>query len=215
MSPFELATTLTDFLLTAVCLLCAWRLANAANAARFFGPVVFFGGFAAAALVGGIWHGFFSDEQTLAQQLVWWLTMLFAGVAAAGLALSGLELRGARAMRGPVLLLALLLTIYAILAWRDPRFLVSLIASVAGIAVCAAGFVSRLRDAGRRGAVLGLAGLGLSVVAALAQQRRVAIDPVHFDHNATYHVLLLPALALLFSGFLQLAHARAAARGAS
>jgi hypothetical protein len=211
----ELATTLTDFLLTAVCLLCAWRLANAAAPAKLYGPAVFFGGFAAAALVGGIWHGFLGDEQTLAQAFVWWLTMLFAGVTAAGLALSGLELRGVSAMRGPVLLLAMLLAVYAILAWRDPRFLVSLIASVAGIAVCAAGFVSRLRDAGRRGAVLGLAGLGLSVVAALAQQRRVAIDPVHFDHNATYHVLLLPALALLFSGFLHLAHARAAARGAS
>ena len=209
----ELATTLTDFLLTAVCLLCAWRLANASSPARLHGPVVFFAGFAAAALVGGIWHGFFSDEQTLAQQVVWWLAMLFAGVTAAGLALSGLELVGVRAMRGPGLLLATFLTIYALLAWRDPRFLLSLIASVAGILVCAAGFVRRLRDAGQPGAILGLAGLGLAVVAAVAQQQRVAIDPVRFDHNATYHLLLLPALALLFGGFRHLAHIRAAARG--
>ena len=94
-------------------------------------------------------------------------------------------------------------------------FLVSLVASVAGLAVCAAGLVARLRDAGRRGAILALAGLGLSVIAAIAQQWRVAIHPVHFDHNATYHVLLLPALALLFGGFLHLGQVRAAARGAS
>ena len=131
----ELATTLTDFLLTAVCLLCAWRLAHVAKPARLYGPAVFFAGFAAAALVGGIWHGFFSDGETRAQQIVWWLTMVFAGITAAGLALSGLELRGVRAMRGPVLLLAMLLASYSILAWRDPRFLVSLVASVAGLAV--------------------------------------------------------------------------------
>jgi hypothetical protein len=36
---------------------------------------------------------------------------------------------------------------------------------------------------------------------------------VHFDHNATYHVLLLPALALLYTGFRRLAHARAEEQG--
>lgn len=211
----ELATTLTDYLLTAVCLLCAWRLARFSAAARFHGPVVFFAGFAAAALVGGTWHGFFSAEETLAQQIVWWLAMLFAGVAAAGLALSGLELLGLRAMRGPGLLLALLLAIYAILAWRDPRFLLSLTASVAGTALCAAGFVRRLRETDRRGAILGLVGLGLSAVAALIQQQHVALDRVHFDHNATYHVLLLPALALLYVGFARLAQQRVRERGAA
>lgn len=211
----ELATTLTDYLLTAVCLLCAWRLARVSAAARFHGPAVFFAGFAAAALVGGTWHGFFSAEETLAQRIVWWLAMLFAGVAAAGLALSGLELLGRRALRGPGLLLALLLAIYAILAWRDPRFLVSLTASVAGTALCAAGFVRRLREADRRGAILGLVGLGLAAVAGLAQQQQVAIDRVRFDHNATYHVLLLPALALLYLGFVRLAQQRIRERGAA
>jgi hypothetical protein len=209
----ELATTLTDYLLTAVCLLCAWRLARVSATARFHGPVVFFAGFAAAALVGGTWHGFFSAEETLAQQIVWWLAMLFAGIAAAGLALSGLELLGVRAMRGPGLLLAMLVAIYAILAWRDPRFLLSVIASIAGTALCAAGFVRRLREPDRRGAILGLAGLGLSAVAAFAQQQHVAIDHAQFDHNATYHMLLLPALALLYSGFVRLAEQRALERG--
>ncbi|HJS21178.1 MAG TPA: hypothetical protein VJ764_00860 [Steroidobacteraceae bacterium] len=211
----ELATTLTDYLLTAVCVLCAWRLASASVRARFYGPAVFFAGFAAAALVGGTWHGFFSEEETLAQQLVWWLAMLFAGVTASGLALSGLELLGVRALRGPVLLLATLLAIYALLAWRDPRFLLSLIVSVVATLVCVAGLVRRLRGPDTRGAILALAGLGVSVLAALAQQQRVAIDRVHFDHNATYHLLLLPALGLLFAGFLRIARARAAQRGAS
>jgi hypothetical protein len=90
---------------------------------------------------------------------------------------------------------------------------VSLVASIAGTLLCVAGLVSRLRAPERPGALLALAGLGVSVLAAIAQQQRVAIDPVHFDHNATYHLLLLPALALLLVGFLRIARARAAARG--
>jgi hypothetical protein len=41
----------------------------------------------------------------------------------------------------------------------------------------------------------------------------VAIDRVHFDHNATYHVLLLPALALFYVGFVRLAQQRVFERG--
>jgi hypothetical protein len=50
-------------------------------------------------------------------------------------------------------------------------------------------------------------------VAAFAQQQHVAIDHAQFDHNATYHMLLLPALALLYSGFVRLAEQRALERG--
>ena len=211
----EVATTLTDYLLTVVCLLCAWRLAAVSGATRLLGPAVFFAGFAVAALVGGTWHGFFSDGQTPAQEHVWWLAMLFAGVTAAGLALSGLELLDVGPSRPVLALLSALLAIYAVLAWRDPRFLLSLIASVAGTMICAAGLLRQLRGAEARGARLALAGLGISVLAAIAQQQHVAIHRVHFDHNATYHLLLLPALALLYTGFQRLAQARAAGRNAA
>jgi hypothetical protein len=42
---------------------------------------------------------------------------------------------------------------------------------------------------------------GLSIVAALSQQARIAIHPVYFDHNALYHVLQGIALVMLFIGF--------------
>ena len=210
----EVATTLTDYLLTVVCLVCAWRLAKG-GAPRLHGPVVFFAAFAAAALLGGTWHGFFSDQQGLAQAMLWWVTMVFAGMAAAGLALTGLELLGARASPRIILLLAALLAIYALLAWHDARFLLSLIASVAGILLCAIGLVRHLRLPGGPGARLALAGLAISVLAAIAQQQRVALHRTYFDHNATYHVLLLPALALLHAGFLRLTRTPAVTRGPS
>jgi hypothetical protein len=198
----EVATTLTDYLLTAVCLLCAWQLAKH-GAWRLRGPVVFFAAFAAAAFLGGTWHGYFSDQHGLGQQVLWWLTMVFAGVAATGLALVGLELLGARSSPRILVPLTVLLALYAVLAWRDARFLLSLVASVVGILLCAAGLLRHLKAPGA-GARLALAGLGVTVLAAIAQQQQVAFDRTHFDHNATYHVLLLPALALLYCGFLRL-----------
>lgn len=46
-------------------------------------------------------------------------------------------------------------------------------------------------------------GFALSVVAALAQQRGVALHPSYFDHNAVYHVLQAAALVLLYLGFVR------------
>jgi hypothetical protein len=199
----EVATTLTDYLLTVVCLVCAWQLAQQ-GAMRLRGPVVFFAAFAAAALLGGTWHGFFSDQQGHAQEILWWLTMVFAGGAAAGLALTGIELLGARSSPRVFVPLALLLALYVVLAWRDARFLLSLVASVAGILLCAAGLLRHWRTPAGGAARLALAGLAVSVLAAIAQQQQIALHRAYFDHNATYHVLLLPALALLYCGFLSL-----------
>ena len=101
----------------------------------------------------------------------------------------------------------LLLALYAIWSWLDPRFLLSLAANVLGTVLCIAGL---LRHARAPGSALVLAGLALSIAAAIAQQQGFAIDPVRFDHNATYHVGLLPALWLIAVGLLRLSGVRAA-----
>src|SRR5215470_12232344 len=170
----EFFTALTDFLLAALCVLFARFFARPGNRWTLRGPLILFVGFALAALAGGIWHGFFSTRQDLAQAIVWWFSMVFTGVTAAGLALIGLELLGVTRARPAVIGTVVLLVAYAVLSWIDPRFLISLLATVVGTLLCVAGLI---RNARVPGSMQVLAGLGVSVIAAIAQQRGVAIDP--------------------------------------
>ena len=50
----------------------------------------------------------------------------------------------------------------------------------------------------RRGARLGLAGLGLTFVAAGVQAGRVGLHPRLFDHNALYHAIQGVAVAVFY-----------------
>jgi hypothetical protein len=196
----EPATTITDYLLAVIALLLLLRLVQRQPAGRAIGASMFFCGFAAAAIFGGTWHGFFSDDSSSVQRVIWWLTQVFTAVAASGLAVIGLERIGVRDSRGLLIGSAIFVAALAAYAWRDDRFLVSVMASGIGTALCLAGLLYHAVRAEWMGPALVAAGLLLSLVAAVLQQRGIAIHPVYFDHNATYHLWLFPALALIYAG---------------
>jgi hypothetical protein len=202
----EIATTLTDYLMAGASLAAALTFPRRPAVFPARGPVLFFTGFALAALFGGTWHGYFSGMETPEGRLLWWCSMLFAGASAAGLAVIGCELLGVRNRTALLVATGSFLLAFGVYLWDDMRFLPGLVATAAGTLVCLAGLANRVRRGGGTGAWMAMAALALSVVAALVQQVGLAIHPVHFDHNATYHVLLLPALGLFYAGLRRIEH---------
>jgi hypothetical protein len=199
----EPATTLTDVLLALLGLALFVRQRRSGR----HGAALFFAALAVAAAFGALSHGFLSAAAPAVRQIIWWITLVCTGATAAGLALIGLECLDWGSTRARRLAVLGPTIVFAIVVWFDPRFRLGLMATAAGGVVFAAGVV---RHAGRypgRGAGLAALGIGISVVAGILQQRGIALHPVHFDHNATYHVILIPALLLLDSGTLRMASA--------
>jgi hypothetical protein len=197
----EPATTLTDYLLALIALVFLAQLARADTAKRLIGARMFFFAFALSAISGGTWHGFFSGgNESIASRVIWWLTLTFTAIAACGLAAIALERFGWHNARALLLGSAIFVTGFAFYAWWDRRFLVTLVVTGAATLLCLAGLIFQARRHPRSGGELAAAGLLLSLPAALLQQSRVAIHPVHFDHNATYHLWLMAVLALFYLG---------------
>lgn len=193
----ETATTLTDFLMSACSFGYAIRLVR--SHATFKGPILFFLAFSLAALIGGIWHGYFSRPDAPGESFIWWLSMLFGGLSAAGLALTGLELMGLRPPNAAITI-ALLGMGFATYVWFHPLFLAAIAVSVAGSVVCLAGLSRRILQGERVGPILAVAGLVISAAGAIFQQQGVSVHPVSFDNNATYHVFLIISLGFLYAG---------------
>lgn len=190
----EPATFLTDCLLAGLALFLAWRLRVPAPTVRWWRRT--FGLTAASAFVGGTYHGFGPNFST-ALQSIWWLVTLWiiSGVSAC-LALSLLhELAPARwqPLWRRVIGLKFALALTAAIVW--PVFLVAIVdyglalASwlVAALAVCRPW----------RGWML--AGLGLSVGAAVVQQSGWPRLP-YLNHNDLYHLVQALGLIAFFRG---------------
>lgn len=195
----EIATTLTDFLLALFSLMCASNLWRRSGATHAHGPIIFFMGFALATLFGGLWHGFFGAPGTNGERFIWWLSTVFAGLSATGLALTGVEALRQRhrviPWAAPTFAAA-----FAVYVWFDTRFLAVLVVNACATLVCIFGMLYRLRRGQAVAASMVLCALAISILAGISQQYGIAIHPRNFDYNATYHVLLLPALGLFYAG---------------
>jgi hypothetical protein len=197
----EPATTLTDLLLA----LIGFALFVRQRRTGRHGAAIFFAALAVAAVFGALSHGFLKTAAPVVQQVIWWITLVCTGATAAGLALIGLECLDWGTTRARQLAVLVPTALFAIVVWFDPRFRLGLMATGLGGLVFAAGLIRHARLHPGRGAGLAALGIGISVVAGILQQRGVAVHPVHFDHNATYHVILIPALLLLHAGTLRMA----------
>lgn len=207
MTLHEPATTLTDYLLAVE---CAWfvgalarRLTPGFMRSAF---LVLFSSVAAASLFGGTVHGFFPDAESTTSRVLWTATMLAIGITAAAMFAVGTRLGfGAETTRKLTPVLTAGLAAYAgVTLFVSQGFVVAITAYLAAAFFLLAVFLGDWLRRRSPGAAAGILGIVLTLLAALAQQSGVALHPVHFDHNAVYHLIQAVALYLLFRSALEI-----------
>jgi hypothetical protein len=197
----EPATMLTDFAIAAACAAFASGLARVAAewGARDLWALSF-AATAAAAVVGGVVHGFALHLEPAVKQRLWKATqylMGLAGLAILAAAVVAFADRGAR----PWLLAAALAKFAAYAATvsrRDDYSVVVLDYGASMIALAGLAAVAWART-GAAAAPWLIAGVAVSAVAAAVQVRKVTPHP-RFNHNDLYHVIQIVALYLFFRG---------------
>ncbi len=191
---------LTDFAIALACAVFAVMLARSRPEPvrrAFVGLFAFTG---AAALVGGIAHGFFDlGTETFSVRMLWVLTMALTGAVGAALWLIVAALAAPPRLQtlARYLIVVEWIAYLAWVVWIDPSFMVAIIQyTVPAFALLATFGWLYTR---RRNPVLliGLAALLLTFVAGALQQ--AAYTPIDaLTHNAFFHILQLIALTGLF-----------------
>lgn len=162
--------------------------------------VLLFGSIGFAAFVGGTVHGFLPDPQSRATRLCWLITMIVLGVTALSeYALAARILFPPRSATVATSAAFLMFAVYTalVVTWND-TFRIAVINYIIGLLFLSAALLRLYAGNRSRAALIGLAGLLLTVGASVVQQARIAIHPHYFNHNALYHLLEAIALFLIY-----------------
>jgi hypothetical protein len=198
----EPATMATDFVIAAMCTAFGMVLGGGAagtGSARGLWALSF-GFTAAAALIGGVVHGFALHLERATKQRLWKATQYAMG-------LTGLAILAAAVVAfvgGPARLwllagaVAKLVAYAAVVQRRDDYTVVMVDYGLSMIALAALASVGWARDGAAASPWL-VAGVVVSAVAAAVQAAKVAPHR-HFNHNDLYHVIQMAALYLFFRG---------------
>lgn len=195
---------LTDYALAVECAILAWMLWRRRAGSGLSPLSVWFAtGFAAtglAALVGGTVHGFFGGEKSLWRVVLWPVTLLMVGLAALAFIRIAALLRFAPKTELAVsrAATALFLVYGAVVLFFDSRFVVAIIAYLPAVLFLGWVFLERYLRVRRRTFAWGLAGIAITLGAAVLQQAGIGLHPRYFNHNALYHTLQGAGLFLIF-----------------
>lgn len=192
--------TLTDFALALECAIFALLVARSAQPPLRRWWVIFFGSIGLAALAGGLVHGYFPDRATTEWAVLWRTTLLAIGVTSMATWSIGAYLQmGDRLGAAVRQSAAWLFVVYAVIVLTVSRsFFVAILMYVPATLFMLVAIVDAYRRSPSRPEAYGIAGLVLTLIAALIQQLRVTVHPTLFDHNALYHVVQAIALFLIF-----------------
>jgi hypothetical protein len=182
----EPMTVITDYALGGVAAWLSFLLFRSAQTARQLWALAF-AALAAAAFLGGTWHGF------LQSNLLWKATTLSAGVASFGM-VAGSSYAVFSGQARVFALTAALAKLVVYSAWmlgHDAFLYVVIDTGIAFIVVAA------LHLWKWNGPIL--AGVAVSIAGALVQASGFRLHE-HFNHNDLYHVIQIAALVLLYRG---------------
>ena len=192
--------TLTDYLLAVECIACAWWLATAppVRPDRRRWATAFFVATGLAAASGGTMHGFFNEPDSLVGLVLWRLSLLSIGAAAASGTLVAASLSASpdtiRTARPGVA--GACIAYGALIALGHDAFWIA-IAGYLPAALILLVAVHRHQDrGGPRQATLTVWGLLITFAAAGVQQAGLGLPSLSLGHNALYH--LVQAVGLLF-----------------
>ena len=182
----EPMTVLTDYLLGGIAAWLALLLFRSAQTSRRLWALAF-AALAAAAFLGGTWHGF------LQSNLLWKATTLSAGLASFGMVAGSSYAVFSGQLRAFILTAALAkLVVYSAWMLSHDAFLYVVIDTGIAFIVVAALHVWKWN-----GPIL--AGVAVSIAGALVQASGFRLHE-HFNHNDLYHVIQIAALVLLYRG---------------
>jgi hypothetical protein len=178
----EPVTLLTDYALGAV---SAWLGLRLLGFSRYW--AVAFLALALAAFLGGTWHGFLQSD------LLWKATVLSVGVASFGM-VAGSAVLTTRGVFSQTLMVFAVIKLALYCAWMlfHDDFAWVIVDTGSALAIVAALHLRRFN-------AWMLAGVGVSVAAALAQANGMALHR-HFNHNDLYHVIQIAAMVLFYRG---------------
>jgi hypothetical protein len=195
----EPMTVLTDYLLAVVSAVLGFLLYRSRNnqSSRSYWAIAFFA-VAAAAALGGTWHGFPAPALSRATLFkLWTLTLFSAGVASACMVAGSAYAAASGGIRLALLAFALVkLAGYVLWIQVNQGFIVVILDT--GIAM---GIVAVLHalDRANPSSRWMLAGVAVSLAGAAVQALRLAPHP-DFNHNDLYHVIQCTAMAFYFRG---------------
>jgi hypothetical protein len=204
MSLHEPAVTLTDYALAIECAVIVLLLTrrDAGDRTLLLWFIVFFASTGAASLTGGTVHGFFPDATSYGRRMLWEATLLailVTSLAAWNIGASlFLSTRGVTIVRSLAIVQLAVMSFVVLFVRRD--FFIAIIAYMPAALFLLIALVAAYRSRRLPALRWGIAGLGLTFLAAAVQRLGVTVHPYYFNHNALYHLIQGIALWMIFVG---------------
>lgn len=163
----------------------------------------FYGSTFLASFLGGMVHGWFIDEKTLAFKILWPLTLVCIGII--GITILQLGLFTAKfsslVTRTVQLIVVVLFIVYIITLLKGyHKFLLAILFYLPSLLFLFIVLLLLCLQSNSYKPWMLLVSVILSFLAAAIQQLKISIHPTYFNHNALYHVIQGIGLVLFYLG---------------